>query len=264
MIQKKYNQRLSADFSKAADVYGLHARHQYLNYAKLKTFYDKILANHRAPIFDPMYFFDLGIGDGGGLKQYWFDVIQSSSVFALDLSHKMLKNCPEDFLKINCNLSQLPLKPKSMHRVISSFALHWLDDLPGFFRDLRFVLHEDGLAVLSFPVAGSLQALTSAWAQVGALSPVHHFPDYHQTLELIDSNDFKILNAYQEDQVVRFNSGMDVLKWLKITGARSKSVNQQFTKSQLKGAIDALENGSSQSVALKFKTAFVAFKPATN
>ena len=70
----------------------------------------------------------------------------------------------------------LPFREASLDLVISVFALHWVNDLPGALAQIRRALKPDGLFLAAFPGGDTLIELRGAWmeaelARHGGISP---------------------------------------------------------------------------------------------
>lgn len=65
---------------------------------------------------------------------------------------------------IHCNEEQLQLQPRSVDLVLSSMSLHWVNDLPGLFKQARTALRPDRPFLAAMLGGATLQELRSAFA----------------------------------------------------------------------------------------------------
>lgn len=70
-------------------------------------------------------------------------VSRIGTVIETDLSAKMLADRPG--LRLQLDEEALPFTPASLDLVVSSLALHWVNDLPGTLIQIRRALKPDGL-----------------------------------------------------------------------------------------------------------------------
>ncbi|XP_045182621.2 arginine-hydroxylase NDUFAF5, mitochondrial-like [Mercenaria mercenaria] len=90
---------------------------------------------------------DLGCGRGYASKHLLKDTVKS--IYQCELSEKMLLQSevsPEvPTQRIVMDEEFLPFKDESLDIVISSLSLHWVNDLPGCFRQVHNALKKDGV-----------------------------------------------------------------------------------------------------------------------
>lgn len=89
---------------------------------------------------------DLGCGRGYVSKHLQKDMVKT--VFQCDSSKLLLEQCiqPEDIIahKLVVDEEFLPFKDNSVDLFVSSLSLHWVNDLPGCFRQVFRALKNDG------------------------------------------------------------------------------------------------------------------------
>lgn len=108
---------------------------------------------------------DLGAG-AGALSALLRDRGGVSRVVALDISHEWGR-ChqarPNDDLVVTGDEELLPFAEASFDLVVSSLALHWVNDLPGTLAQIRRALRPDGFFLASFWGGETLHELRAAW-----------------------------------------------------------------------------------------------------
>lgn len=77
-----------------------------------------------------------------------------------DLSHAMAANAPGPAVCVD--EEALPFAPHSFDLVTASLSLHWINDLPGTFRQICRILKPDGLFLASVPILPTLRPLRQA------------------------------------------------------------------------------------------------------
>lgn len=117
----------------------------------------------------------------------------------------------------------LALPDESADLIVSLYALHAVDDLPGILARLRRVLRPDGLFIAAFPGIGTLgelrEALLAAEAERGAARPrVMPFADIRQIGDLLQRAGFAMPVADMEEVVVRYDSLADLARDLRAMG----------------------------------------------
>ncbi|MTI10919.1 methyltransferase domain-containing protein [Curvivirga aplysinae] len=132
--------------------------------------------------------------------------------------HHWLQNCPEKVKHlIQCDMAEayaktanaraasfvanedlLPVKPESLDLVISNLSLHWVNDLPGAFAQIRQSLKPDGLFMGSMMGGESLFEMRSAIMEAeielsGGISPrVSPFADIRDAGSLMQRAGFNL------------------------------------------------------------------------
>ena len=118
----------------------------------------------------------------------------------------------------------LPFAPGSFDLVVSSCALHWVNDLPGALIQLRMALRPDGLFLASIPVLGTLDGLRSALTEAeaalsGGASPrISPFPDLRDCAALLQRAGFALPVADAEDITLAYADAAALLQDLRAAG----------------------------------------------
>ncbi|HVV95028.1 MAG TPA: methyltransferase domain-containing protein [Hyphomicrobiales bacterium] len=124
-----------------------------------------------------------------------------------------------------CRLDALPVAPESLNLVVSAGALHWVEDLPGVFAQVRRALAPDGLFLAALFGGDTLAELRQAFAAaeaetMGGTSPrVIPFADVRDVGALLQRAGFALPVVDSERTVVRYGDLMDLVRDLRRLGA---------------------------------------------
>ncbi|XP_026179653.1 arginine-hydroxylase NDUFAF5, mitochondrial [Mastacembelus armatus] len=91
---------------------------------------------------------DIGAGKGHMAEHLHKDVVER--LFLTDVSEKTLKQRKQTEIPTHCVLADeefLPFKENTFDLVVSSLSLHWINNLPGAFRQIQQVLKPDGVFI---------------------------------------------------------------------------------------------------------------------
>lgn len=122
---------------------------------------------------------------------------------------------------------QLPLAEESVDLVASVLGLHWTNDLPGAFVQIRRALRPDGLFLASILGGGTLMELRHAIAAAeveltgGAAPRVLPFADIRDIGGLLQRAGFALPVTDRDVLTVRYGSAFDLFIDLKAMGATS-------------------------------------------
>ncbi|MFN0264779.1 methyltransferase domain-containing protein [Tepidamorphus sp. 3E244] len=128
---------------------------------------------------------------------------------------------------IVCDDELPPFAPASLDLVVSSMALHWVNDLPGALVQLRRALKPDGLFIAAMPGGATLtelrQSLLAADAETtgGAPPRVSPFADIRELGALLQRAGFALPVVDLEPVTVRYESLFALLRDLRAMGATS-------------------------------------------
>ena len=160
----------------------------------------------------------------------------------------------------------LPFGPEKFDLVVASFALHWVNDLPGALIQIRRVLRPDGLFLASLPALGTLAAFRAALTEAeaaftGGASPrVSPFPDLRDCAALLQRAGFALPVADAEDITLRYADPLALLRDLRAAGetnAVAKRLRRPPPRALLPAALAALpqrEGRTEVFVRLAFMT----------
>jgi len=121
----------------------------------------------------------------------------------------------------------LPLKPRSVNLVTSVFGLHWSNDIPGTFAQIRNTLVEDGLFLAALPGDRTLSELRYALLEAesringNATLRVDPFGEIRQMGGLLQRAGFALPVVDSEILTVRYSSLKSLINDLRAMGATS-------------------------------------------
>ncbi|MBB3175089.1 SAM-dependent methyltransferase [Endobacter medicaginis] len=113
-----------------------------------------------------------------------------------DLSAAMLVGAPG--LRVAADEECLPFAAGSFDLVVASLSLHWVNDLPGTFAQIRHILRPDGLFLAALPVlptaAPLREALIAAESDLsgGAAPRISPYPRLHDAAALMQRAGFAL------------------------------------------------------------------------
>jgi SAM-dependent methyltransferase len=124
-----------------------------------------------------------------------------------------------------CRPDALPFARESLNLVVSAGALHWIEDLPGTFAQVRQALKPDGLFLAALFGGETLSELRQAFAEaeaetVGGSSPhVAPFADVRDIGALLQRAGFALPVVDSERTTVRYGDPVDLMRDLRRLGA---------------------------------------------
>jgi SAM-dependent methyltransferase len=127
--------------------------------------------------------------------------------------------------EVVCALDALPFAAGSLGLVVSAGALHWVEDLPGTFAQVRRALRPDGLFMAALFGGETLSELRQAFAAaeaetVGGTSPrVAPFAGVRDIGSLLQRAGFALPVVDSERTTVRYTSILDLMRDLRALGA---------------------------------------------
>ncbi|MFE8872952.1 methyltransferase domain-containing protein [Acetobacter persici] len=139
-----------------------------------------------------------------------------------DLSHAMAANAPGPAVCVD--EEALPFAPHSFDLVTASLSLHWINDLPGTFRQICRILKPDGLFLASLPILPTLRPLRQALedaelALCDGVSPrVSPLPTQQSCAHLLQRAGFALPVVDTEKLDLRYRSLTALLQDLRAAG----------------------------------------------
>jgi len=167
---------------------------------------------------------DLGARDGA-FRRALADSPASTRIGTLietDFAYRML--AARDGLRVQLDEEVLPFADQSLNLVVSSLALHWVNDLPGTLVQIRRALQPDGLFLASVLGGSTLtqlrQALLEAEAELsdGAGLRVSPFADTFDAAGLLQRAGFALPVADVDRITVRYSHPLKLMADLKAMG----------------------------------------------
>eukprot|EP01126_Amoeba_proteus_P037728 TRINITY_DN3905_c0_g2_i1.p1 TRINITY_DN3905_c0_g2~~TRINITY_DN3905_c0_g2_i1.p1 ORF type:complete len:224 (-),score=45.40 TRINITY_DN3905_c0_g2_i1:167-838(-) len=123
-----------------------------------------------------------------------------------------LENNSLNSLKVVCTEEFLPFKEKTFDLVVSNCNLHWVNDLPGAFRQIRDVLKDDGLFLGAIFGEGTLLELRNSLLMAemerdGGVSPhISPFTRISDIGNLLDTAGFSLTTIDQETYKIEYEN----------------------------------------------------------
>jgi SAM-dependent methyltransferase len=167
---------------------------------------------------------DLGARDGAFRRALADSPARAriTTLIEADLSHRMLVG--RDGPRVQLDEEALPFADQSLNLVVSSLALHWVNDLPGALVQIRRALKPDGLFLASVLGGSTLtqlrQALLAAEAELsdGAGLRVSPFADTFDAAGLLQRAGFALPVADIDRITVRYSHPLKLLADLRAMG----------------------------------------------
>jgi SAM-dependent methyltransferase len=128
---------------------------------------------------------------------------------------------------LTVDLERLPFGDQQFDLIVSPLALHWVNDLPGAFIQLRRALKPDGLLLASLLGGATLTELRLSLIQAeseltdGAGPRVSPFADLQDIAGLLQRADFALPAADRDIVTVRYAAPMQLLADLRAMGETS-------------------------------------------
>ncbi|MDR3514088.1 MAG: methyltransferase domain-containing protein [Caulobacteraceae bacterium] len=167
---------------------------------------------------------DLGARDGGFARALAASEAarRVGTLIETDLSGAMLAG--RGGLRVQADEEALPFAAESLDLVVSSLALHWVNDLPGALVQIRRALKPDGLFMASVLGGATLtelrQSLLAAEAELsdGAGLRVSPFADTFDAAGLLQRAGFALPVADVDRLIVRYSHPLKLLADLRAMG----------------------------------------------
>ncbi len=127
----------------------------------------------------------------------------------------------------------VPFEEESADLVVSLFALHEINDVPGYLAQIRRVLKPDGLLLAAFSGAGTLaelrECLIAAETELtgGAAARVYPFMDVRDAGALLQRAGFALPVTDVDTVVVRYDSTLDLMHDLRGMGAGNALIGEK-------------------------------------
>ncbi|MFT8417865.1 MAG: methyltransferase domain-containing protein [Acetobacter sp.] len=127
-------------------------------------------------------------------------------------------------LRVCADEEWLPFAPHSFDLVVANLSLHWVNDLPGVFSQIRHALRPDGLFLASMPILPTLRPLRTALeaaelALCDGVSPrVSPFPTQQSCAQLMQRAGFALPVIDTEQLDLRYRSLAALLADLRAAG----------------------------------------------
>lgn len=173
-----------------------------------------------------------GPGQGRSIKK----------VYALEMSKSMLDQMeypPEEegieveIILMDEDSARLPFDDESVDLVTSSLSAHWVNDLPGLFKEVRRILKKDGVFIGSlfggdtlFELRCSLQ-MAEVEREGGFASHVSPFVQVQDLGNLLNRTGFTMLTIDSDEMIVGFPTVFQLMRDLKGMAENNASWNRK-------------------------------------
>ncbi len=235
--EEQYNKAaISQAFGRAAPTYDAHATLQRAVGKQLNTLFDFAQ--------EPETLLDIGCGTGF-MAAHWQR--QHTEVCALDLSLDMLnvakaKNSASWY--VQADAEQLPFANSSFSACCSNLSLQWCQDLKRPVTEMYRVLKQQGCAIFSTLIAGSLNELSMAWQSIDQASHVNGFLSQEQLLQVLSSIGADKSQYVTATHTMWYPSVLSMMQDLKGIGATHIHKNRRqglLTRSHLLALEEAMQ-----------------------
>ncbi|GAA94755.1 uncharacterized protein L969DRAFT_87517 [Mixia osmundae IAM 14324] len=178
-------------------------------------------------------------GSGAGHLAKFLDPDITQSVLMVDTCRPLLERdrsveyaLPVERLLIE-DIERLPFEPNSLDVVMSSLALHWVNDLPGVLFQLQRALRPDGVLIASllggdtlFELRTSLQL--AEMEREGGLSPhISPMTDSRSMSNLLSRANFALPAVDVDEIVINYPSIFELVHDLQLMGENNAVVNRR-------------------------------------
>ncbi len=173
--------------------------------------------------FKPKSILDLGSGVGY-LSNILKEIFPDATVTCLDISLDMLLECRKKNLNLNlvmADAENMPFSNNVFDLVISSFTLHWCEEIEKIFSDIHKYLRNRGVFMFTTVGPNTLMELNQAYANIDGEQHVNSFTDMHVYGDSLLKCGFHDPVMDVENLVIEYSSFSNILKSLRKTGANT-------------------------------------------
>lgn len=172
----------------------------------------------------------LDIGCGRGYVTRHLTARSIKKLKCCEMSTTMLEQCqlPDESENIECEKINydfdgraLPFEDESINLVTSSLSLHWVNNLPGLFKEINRVLKKDGVFIGSmfggdtlFELRGALQ-LAELEREGGFASHVSPYVQAQDLGSLLNRSGFNMVTLDTDEVTIRVPTVMQLIRDLK-------------------------------------------------
>jgi len=180
------------------------------------------------------------VGSGRGWVTRHMTEHSVGRVIAIELSQGLLDQAPEpegvslERLAMDIDGAELPFSDNSVDVVTSCLAMHWVNDLPGVFREINRILKPDGVFIGAMFGGETLMELRTSLQlaeleREGGFAPhISPFVEVKDLGGLLNSNNFTLLTIDTDDLKVRYPSIFPLMRDLKGMGESNAAVNRKL------------------------------------
>lgn len=224
LLNKKIIQN---NFTKNSSFYEEHAEVQKFAVDNLFEQINFVISTNH---FKNKKILDLGSGTGLiGNKFRQFKLINNHILnnffYEVDLSFTMLKNSKNYSYKINADIENLPFKDHQFDLILTSFALHWLNNFSDSIKKISQILKNSAVFAIAIPSAKSFNDLKKD-------NPffLNNFIDYQEILEAFQKTQLQLIKTYHNQFSQQFPNQISALKNIKKIGANYSQLHDNNHK----------------------------------
>tara|TARA_B100001029_G_scaffold122950_1_gene102293 strand:+ start:727 stop:1557 length:831 start_codon:yes stop_codon:yes gene_type:complete len=225
-LKEKYRKKIARSFDSKSKFYDNYSIVQ-------KEIARRMIGRLSLTKINPLNILDLGSGTGY-LASLIAEKYPSASVTCLDISEKMILECKKknnNFKLVISDIEKLPFNYSSFDLVVSSFTLHWCEEIDKIFFDIFKILKDNGLFMFTTVGPSTLKELQEAYANVDDNQHINSFTDLHLYGDSLLNNKFQDPVMDMEEVVVEYRTFHDVLDSLRKTGANTLiGTSKPYTK----------------------------------
>jgi malonyl-CoA O-methyltransferase len=219
-LPNHYKNRVSDHFSAASICYASKAVLQNYVSDKLFSFFCEYVAN-------PSLIIDLGCGDGR-FSSAVRNKYPQAEVVNLDISYGMClqsskKQSSEKSYTVNADAEYLPFRDAAFDALFSSLMIQWLGDPAICFEQIHNVVKSGGRIAISTFLDGTLSELSRALLHATGKPRVLEFKTMQFMENICAQSGFTVLCAESEIRTERYTDMYDLLKEMRVIGAKSKA-----------------------------------------
>jgi len=180
------------------------------------------------------------VGSGRGWVTRHMTEHSVERVIAIELSQGLLDQAPEpegvnmERLAMDIDGAELPFSDNSVDVVTSCLAMHWVNDLPGVFREINRILKPDGVFIGAMFGGETLMELRTSLQlaeleREGGFAPhISPFVEVKDLGGLLNSNNFTLLTIDTDDLKVRYPTIFPLMRDLKGMGENNAAMNRKL------------------------------------
>ena len=241
-------------FSAAAQTYDRHARPQQL---LAQTVVDSIPKR-------PTTILELGVGTGQ-LTRLLCAKFPEARIDAVDISAKMIEHSRAQFNNPAINWivgdAQTYQPNKKYSLIVSSSALHWVENLQTTFKNIFQCLEPGGFFAFGLMLDGTLQELHQLRKEIAPQNlPNHTLPSYESVVNALLHTGFVIKKQNQFSEKMVYSSAKDFFKALHeqgVTGGKFGAAKRPLSRTELAQLVDQYQQrfSTAENVFATYQTA---------
>lgn len=201
-------------FDVTADTYDTHAKIQRQVAYNLLSFLQNMNKQNFGNVLD--------IGAGSGFLS---EMLERSSKFrkivSLDISYNFLRTNKNPF-RVNCDALRMPFKKGSFDTVLSSSAIHWIDDFNLLLKEIDHLLNSNGVLAFNVFLKGTFSEMEEV-CKITGFGNILNMRNSSYYENLLISNGFDVEFMSEDRDTVLFDSVRKFLATHKMTGASLKA-----------------------------------------